>query len=218
MRSRFDEQLHLLNEEMIRMGSMIEKAIEDACQVLITRDQKACETIMGYDQAIDRKERDIESLCLRLLLMQQPVARDLRLISSALKMITDMERIGDQACDIAEIITMPVEGPLVPNPVELIKMGEEAVKMVHRAIDAFVQRNVTLANEVIRSDDIVDDLFVMVRNDLIPMMRKYPDSTMQLLDIQMIAKYLERIGDHATNIAEWVEYAVTGVHKGERLQ
>lgn len=218
MRSRFDEQLHLLNEEMIRMGSMVEQSIEDACQVLVTRDQNACQAIMHHDSEIDRKERDIETLCLRLLLMQQPVARDLRLVSAALKMITDMERIADQASDIAEIITMPVEGPLIEHPAELSRMGEAAVNMVHGAIDAFVKRDVVMAKEVIKSDDIVDDLFVMVRQDLIPMMRKYPDSTMQLLDVQMIAKYLERIGDHATNIAEWVEYAVTGIHKGERLQ
>ncbi len=218
MRTRFDEQLHLLNEEMIRMGSMIEHAIESACKVLVTRNLEESRVIMDNDENIDRQERDIETLCLRLLLMQQPVASDLRLISAALKMITDMERIGDQASDIAEIITMPVEGELVEMPGELTRMGEEAARMVRRAIDAYVQRDVHLAHEVIQADDIVDDLFVQVRRDLIPMMRQYPDASMQLLDVQMIAKYLERIGDHAVNIAEWVEYAVTGIYKGERLQ
>jgi phosphate transport system protein len=217
MRIRFDEQLHLLNEEMIRMGSMIEHSIESACQVLITRSLEDCRAIMDNDQNIDRQERDIETMCLRLLLMQQPVARDLRLISAALKMITDMERIGDQASDIAEIITMPVEGELLETPGELARMGEEAARMVRRAIDAYVKRDVHLAHEVIQADDIVDDLFVQVRRDLVPMIRQHPDASMQLLDVQMIAKYLERIGDHAVNIAEWVEYAVTGLYKGERL-
>jgi phosphate transport system protein len=132
-------------------------------------------------------------------------------------MITDMERIGDQASDIAEIITMPVEGELLETPGELARMGEEAARMVRRAIDAYVKRDVHLAHEVIQADDIVDDLFVQVRRDLVPMIRQHPDASMQLLDVQMIAKYLERIGDHAVNIAEWVEYAVTGLYKGERL-
>ena len=187
MRIRFDEQLHLLNEEMIRMGSMIEHAIESACQVLITRSLEDCRAIMDNDQNIDRQERDIETMCLRLLLMQQPVARDLRLISAALKMITDMERIGDQASDIAEIITMPVEGELLETPGELARMGEEAARMVRRAIDAYVKRDVHLAHEVIQADDIVDDLFVQVRRDLVPMIRQHPDASMQLLDVQMIA-------------------------------
>ncbi|MGI6689397.1 MAG: phosphate signaling complex protein PhoU [Christensenellales bacterium] len=218
MRLHFDEQLHLLNEEMIRMGSMIERAIENAGQVLETRDQEACRAIMAYDNEIDRQERDIETMCLRLILMQQPVARDLRLISAALKMITDMERIGDHAADIAEILTMPSTEPPVPMPPMLKSMSVEASKMVRRAIDAFVRRDVSLAHEVIRADDIVDDLFMQVRNELIVMIRDHPDSSMHLLDILMFAKYFERIGDHAVNIAEWVEYAVTGVYKGDKLQ
>jgi phosphate transport system protein len=218
MRLHFDEQLHLLNEEMIRMGSMIERAIENAGQVLETRDQEACRAIMAYDNEIDRQERDIETMCLRLILMQQPVARDLRLISAALKMITDMERIGDHASDIAEILTMPCTEPLVPMPPMLKSMSVEASKMVRRAIDAFVRRDVSLAHEVIRSDDIVDDLFMQVRNELIVMIRDHPESSTHLVDALMFAKYFERIGDHAVNIAEWVEYAVTGVYKGDKLQ
>ncbi|MHC1786114.1 MAG: phosphate signaling complex protein PhoU [Christensenellales bacterium] len=218
MRSHFDEQLHLLNEEMIRMGSLIEQMIEQACAVMLTRDQEAARAIMQSDNLVDRKEREIETLCLRLILMQQPVARDLRLVSSALKMITDMERIGDQAADISEIISMPIKGSLYVYPEQLQRMGESAGKMVHEAIDAFVSRDLTLASEVIASDDIVDGCFTQVKQELLHTMKKHPEFGIQLLDALMIAKYLERIGDHATNIAEWVEYAVTGVYKGEKLQ
>lgn len=218
MRSRFDEQLHLLNEEMIRMGSMIEQAIENAGRVLQSRNRQECLAIMDFDREIDRKERDIETLCLRLILMQQPVARDLRIISSALKMITDMERIGDHASDIAEILTMPENEPPIDYPPQLLRMAEESSVMVHRAIDAFVNRDVKLAQAVIASDDIVDDLFKEVRLELTRLMHLYPDSNMQIMDILMFAKYFERIGDHAVNIAEWVEYAVTGIYKGESLQ
>jgi len=218
MRSHFDEQLHLLNEEMIHMGSLIEQMIEQACEVIVTRDQEVARTIMQGDNQVDRKEREIETLCLRLILMQQPVARDLRLVSSALKMITDMERIGDQAADISEIITMPIKGPLYTYPDQLRRMGESAGKMVHQSIDAFVSRDVALAHEVIESDDIVDGFFTEVKQELLHTMKKHPEFGIQLLDALMIAKYLERIGDHATNIAEWVEYAVTSVYKGEKLQ
>lgn len=142
MRTRFDEQLNVLNREMIQMGSMIEQAIEQVCEVLKTHDLEAARLLVARDNEIDRKERDIEALCLRLILMQQPVARDLRLISSALKMITDMERIGDQASDIAEIITMPVDGEVLEKPEHLQAMGEEATRMVHKAVDAYVARDV----------------------------------------------------------------------------
>ena len=218
MRSRFDEQLHLLNEEMIHMGSLIEQMIEQACGLVASRDQEAARVVMQGDNQVYRKERDIEALCLRLILMQQPVARDLRLVSSALKMITDMERIGDQAADISEIISMPIKGQLYTYPDQLRRMGESAGKMVHQAIDAFVSRDVTLAHEVIESDDIVDGFFTEVKQELLHTMKKHPEFGIQLLDALMIAKYLERIGDHATNIAEWVEYAVTGLYKGEKLQ
>ena len=218
MRSHFDEQLHLLNEEMIHMGSLIEQMIEKACGLVASRDQEAARAVMQSDTQVDRKERDIETLCLRLILMQQPVARDLRLVSSALKMITDMERIGDQAADISEIITMPVKGALYAYPDQLRRMGESSGRMVHQAIDAFVRRDLALAHEVIESDDIVDNFFTEVKQELLHAMKKHPEFGIQLLDALMIAKYLERIGDHATNIAEWVEYAVTGIYKGEKLQ
>lgn len=222
MRSRFDEQLQKLNNEMIVMGSMIERAIECAGDLLETRNLETARILKEGDSEIDRKEREIETLCLRLILMQQPVARDLRLISAALKMITDMERIADQASDIGEILTMPVHGELVPFPPHLKQMAEETARMVHRAIDAYVARDPDLARQVMRDDDIVDDLFIQVKNDIMNLINQAGVSRskmdgMQLLDMLMIAKYFERSADHAVNIAEWVEYAVTGVHKGERL-
>jgi phosphate transport system protein len=223
MRKRFDEQLLELNKEMITMGSLIEQAIENASQVVSSRNVEAARIVIRGDMEIDRKERDIESRCLRLLLMQQPVASDLRLISAALKMITDMERIGDQAADIAEIITMPVKGELMPFPKHLQQMATETARMVHQAIDAYVTRDAALAREVIESDDVVDQLFDEVKEELLKIMNTYIKTGkhangMQLLDMLMIAKYYERSADHATNIAEWVEYAVTGHLKGELLQ
>ena len=199
------------------MGSLIEDMIDKACQVIVSRDVEMARANMASDVQVDRKERDIETLCLRLILMQQPVARDLRLVSSALKMITDMERIGDQASDICEIISMPVKGQLYVYPEQLQKMGEAAGRMVRQATDAFVKRDVDMAHAVIDSDDIVDGFFAEVKQELLHTMKKRSEYGMQLLDALMIAKYLERIGDHAVNIAEWVEYAVTGQYKGEGL-
>ena len=216
MRSRFDGQLEKLNQEMILMGTMVETAIEGACEALHDRDVRKARDIMAADPAVDRQERDIESLCLRMLLMQQPVARDLRLVSSALKMITDMERIGDQASDICEIATM---GHLrSPRPEHFASMAQAAISMVHRAIDAYVHKDIELAQQVELSDDIVDALFNDVKADLIAGLRGHPDRTEECLDLLMIAKYLERIGDHAVNIAEWVVYAITGLYKGEELK
>ncbi|NLG58176.1 MAG: phosphate signaling complex protein PhoU [Clostridiales bacterium] len=223
MRKRFDEQLLELNQEMITMGSLIEQAIEGAGRVVNDRDAEAARIIMRGDQEINRMEREIESRCLRLLLMQQPVARDLRLISAALKMITDMERIGDQSADIAEIITMPITGEPLPFPRQLQQMSRETAQMVRRAVDAYVTRDDALAREVIAHDDEVDRLFDEVKKELIRYLNrpaKAPSQSegMQLLDMLMIAKYFERSADHATNIAEWVEYAVTGEYKGGTLQ
>ena len=222
MRRRFDEQLLTLNKEMITMGSLIEQAVESASAVVASRDTEAARIVIRGDLEIDRKEREIESICLRLLLIQQPVASDLRLISAALKMITDMERIGDQAADIAEIITMPVQGDPMPFPKHLQQMAKETSGMVHRAIDAYVTRDAELARQVEENDDVVDKLFVEVKEELLNIMNTHIKTGkhangMQLLDMLMIAKYFERSADHATNIAEWVEYAVTGLHKGEMV-
>ena len=218
MRSHFDDQLNKLNEEMIHMGILIEQSIERASALLVSRDAEEARLLAGSDDPVDRKQREIETLCLRLILMQQPVARDLRLISSALKMITDMERIGDQASDIAEIMTIPIKGPRFEFPRQMQAMGQAAGLMVRQAVDAFVQRDVDMANQVIQSDDAVDALFYETKEELLRVMRKHTEYGMQLLDALMVAKYLERIADHAVNIAEWVEYAVSGVYKGERLQ
>ncbi len=216
MKNRFDEQVEILNAQMIEMGAMIETTIEDACEALQTADLTRARAIIEADSAVDRKEREIESLCLRMLLTRQPVAHDLRVVSSALKMITDMERIGDHAADISEIVTFMAYSARQPE--HFGAMASAAIDMVHRAIDAYVRRDVALAREVIQSDDIVDDLFVDVRKELIEMLAADASVGSEALDLLMIAKYFERIGDHATNIAEWVEYSVTGLYKGEVLQ
>ena len=216
MRSRFDEQLALLNKEMIEMGALCEEVIALASKALTEADPELAKKVGPLDAEIDQKERNIESLCLKLLLQQQPVARDLRTISAALKMITDMERIGDQASDICEIATM---GHLrSPRPEHFASMAQAAISMVHRAIDAYVHKDIELAQQVELSDDIVDALFNDVKADLIAGLRGHPDRTEECLDLLMIAKYLERIGDHAVNIAEWVVYAITGLYKGEELK
>jgi phosphate transport system protein len=217
MRIKFNEQMNQLNREIIQMGSMVEQAIENVCNVLSAHDVERAKTLVKGDDEIDRKEREIETLCLRIILMQQPVASDLRLVSAAMKLITDMERIGDQASDIAEIITMPVQGELLEKPPHLLTMGNSAARMVHKAVDAYVSRDLKLAGEVMESDDIVDNLFIQVKDEILNQIKKGDEASMQLLDTLMIAKYFERIADHAVNIAEWVEYAVTGLYKGEPL-
>ena len=213
MRSRFDEQLARLNQELIEMGALCEEAISLAAAALAEGDGREA-GVAALDREIDQKERDIESLCLKLLLQQQPVARDLRQISAALKMITDMERIGDQAEDIAEIITF-LGGRTADEHTRITRMAKATTQMVTDSIDAFVRQDVSIAERVIRSDDIVDDCFVEVKNSLISMIAANPQEGEFALDLLMIAKYFERIGDHATNIAEWVVFSVTGVHKTE---
>ncbi len=212
MRSRFEEQLTRLNAELIDMGTLIEHAIVESTQALAVRDVVRARTVIALDRDVDQKEREIESLCLKLLLQQQPVARDLRFISAALKMITDMERIGDPAADVAEIVTMLSAGHEGAFP-QIQEMGGETVKMVRGAIDAFVRRDLTLAEWVIDMDDKVDGLFVAAKDALIELLRRDAGAGELALDLLMISKYLERIGDHAVNIAEWVVFAITGVHK-----
>ena len=208
MRSKFDEQLAELNEELIRMGALCENVIAMSAKALLDGDMELANKAAEYDSEIDQKERDIETLCMKLILQQQPVARDLRTISAALKMITDMERIGDQSADIAEIVTMAH----ITASDETLHSGEMAravIKMVTESIDAFVKRDVVLAHSVIAYDDVVDGLFDAVKRALTE--RFQAGGEMEYaLDLLMIAKYFERIGDHATNIAEWVLYSVTG--------
>lgn len=213
MRKGFDAQLQALNTELIEMGALIEHAIQSSVEALVGQDAGKARRAIAFDHEVDQKEKDIESLCLKLLLQQQPVARDLRLISAALKMITDMERIGDQSADISEIVIYLSEAPYI-KPLELLpSMAAATMGMVTRSIDAFVRRDLGLAQAVIRSDDVVDDLFCAVRQELTDLIRASPDNGPQALDFLMIAKYFERIGDHAVNIAEWVVYSITGVHK-----
>ena len=214
MRNRFDEQLHTLNHELLEMGALIERAIRSATDALVKQDVEAALQAIAADKEVDQAERDIESLCLKLLLQQQPVARDLRLISSALKMITDMERIGDQASDIAELVIYLSKEPYRKELKHLPQMAENAIRMVTGALDAYVRKDVALAREVIGMDDTIDALFVTVKDELIALIRNDASAGSQAIDLLMIAKYYERIGDHAQNIAEWVEYALTGKHKG----
>lgn len=211
MRSRFDEQLELLNVELIRMGALCEDAIAYASRTLLGEANLA-EQVYKTDREIDQKERDIENLCMRLLLKQQPVASDLRLVSSALKMISDMERIGDQASDIAEISSF-IQAREVESNLHIRDMAEATIRMVTQSIDSFVKKDLQIAQEVIRYDDVVDDLFNKVKEELIGLIAQDSQAGEFCIDMLMIAKYFERIGDHATNIAEWVEFSITGVHK-----
>lgn len=214
MRNRFDEQLFELNREIIDMGAMCEEAIASAAEALIDGNLKLAGKVKANGAAIDQMERDIEGRCMKLLLHQQPVARDLRQISAALKMITDMERIGDQAEDIAEIVIF-LDGRTMDG-VDLIgEMADATIKMVASSVDAFVKKDVELAKKVIDQDDVVDDYFSRVKKGIISLIAGNHADGEFALDLLMISKYLERIGDHATNIAEWVIYAVTGTHKGE---
>ena len=210
MRNRFDRQLSTLNDELIEMGSMIEKSIETAIKALVNQD---VDLARHADEEIDRQERIIEDLCLKLLLQQQPVAKDLRLISSALKMITDMERIGDHASDISEITIALADQPYIKKLEHIQQMAKETMIMLVGSIEAFVDKDLEKANEVIKRDDVVDDLFDKVKKELIQMIHENADKGEQAADLLMVAKYMERIGDHATNISEWVIFSITGEHK-----
>ena len=212
MRNRIDEQLMQLNRELIEMGARCEEAISVASESLLANDKQLASKVAPLDSEIDRKERTIESLCLKLLLQQQPVARDLRQISAALKMITDMERIGDQAEDIAEIICS-IEVHPAGNSRLLQEMADATIKMVTESVDAFVKNDIIIAKKVIEDDDIVDSYFDQIKQKLIASIANDPDNGEFAIDILIIAKYFERIGDHAVNIAEWVIFSVTGEHK-----
>jgi phosphate transport system protein len=211
MRNKFDEQLELLKTNMIQMGALCESAIANATKALIQGDLELAKKAIAADEEIDQKEREIESLCLKLLLQQQPVARDLRQISSALKMITDMERIGDQAADISEI-TMLANIKAADDTSHIADMAEATIKMVTDSIDAYVRQDLELARAVINYDDVVDDLFNQIKSEMIKLISDDSGNGEFAIDLMMIAKYFERIGDHATNIAEWVEFSITGRH------
>ena len=211
MRNKFEEQLEKLHVEMIQMGALCEDAISAAAEALIHNDASLAAAAEEAEREIDQKERDIESLCLKLLLQQQPVARDLREISAALKMISDLERIGDQAADIAEMtsyVHLPEGNPAFHVP----DMARAVIRMVTDSVDSFVKHDLALARQVCTADDQVDELFTQVRRELVDMISADASYGEQGLDLLMVAKYLERIGDHATNVAEWVEYSITGIH------
>ncbi|MDD3239642.1 MAG: phosphate signaling complex protein PhoU [Lachnospira sp.] len=213
MRNRFDKQLEQLNNELIEMGSMIEKAIEMAIKALVEQNVELANQAIEFDNEIDRQEREIENLCLKLLLQQQPVAKDLRQISSALKMITDMERIGDHAADISEITIAMSGAPYIKKLEHIQQMAKETMVMLVGSIEAFVNKDLEQAKKVIGQDDIVDHLFDMVKTELIGMIHENVEAGEQASDLLLVAKYMERIGDHATNISEWVIFSITGSHQ-----
>ena len=213
MRNRFDKELENLNNEISEMGTMIISAIENSVCALINQDMSTVKVVNELENEIDRMEKVIESHCMRLLIQQQPVASDLRLIETALKMITDMERIGDNAEDIAEIVKYFENKRFIKDLVHIPKMAEVTISMVKRSVEAFVNKDKDLALQVCYDDDIVDDLFITIKTELIEMIGKDSNNGEQAIDFLMIAKYLERIGDHAQNIAEWVIFAITGEHK-----
>ena len=213
MRRKYDEQLKQLGDMLVEMGALIETAISMATHALKTQDIAEAKQAIAYDKEVDQKEKEIEQLCLKLLLQQQPIATDLRLISAALKMITDMERIGDQSADIAEIAIMLAGTPYIKKLEHIPQMAEATVKMVSDSIDAFVAKDLELAISVIEHDDVVDELFDTIKFELVELIRKDKNNVEQAMDFLMIAKYFERIGDHAVNIAEWVVFSMTGKHK-----
>lgn len=210
MREKFERQLAQLNDELIHMGSMIEQAIEMAISALVKQDGEKAKKTIAFADEIAQKEKDIENMCFKLLMSQQPVAGDLRRVSSALKMVTDMKRIGDFAGDISEITLNLLKQEYIKKLDHLCKMASETTVMVINSVEAFVQKDVILAGEVIKSDDIVDELFNTVKDELIDIISKQPENGSQATDLLMVAKYFERIGDHAENIAQWVIFSVTG--------
>ena len=214
MRNRFDRQLEELNEMLIHMGELCETAIEEATGALEGHDIARAKAVITADSEIDQMEKEIENLCLKLLLQQQPVARDLRRISAALKMITDMERIGDQTSDIAEIIISSKWEKMDENLDKLTAMATGVSKMVRNSVTAYVEKDLELARTVMKDDDEIDDYFDEIRDQMIQLIREADSRDgRKIFDLIMVTKYLERIGDHATNIAEWVEFSITGVHK-----
>lgn len=215
MRELFQKQLEALHVMLIEMGALCEQVIERTYKVILSEDKQAAAEIIEKDSVIDLKEREIESSCLKLLLHQQPVASDLRQVSAALKMITDMERIGDQAADIADIVKTSKNLKAAAAATKLGEMAKATMRMVTESIDSFVKQDLDIARKVIESDDDVDALFLEIKHQLAAEMADDVQKRERTLDILMIAKYYERIGDHATNIAEWVEFAITGEHRKE---
>lgn len=208
MRRKFDEQLLELNKEMIEMGNIIILSIKNAIEALVARDENMAKAIMESDAEVDHLQKKIEGICFNLLIQQQPVARDLRTVTAAMKMVTDMERIGDHAADISEMTILMGQNSQIDKFEHISQMATETMIMLNHSIEAYVEKNVIKAKEVIDHDDIVDDLFVEAKKDVIELILNSPSEGEGATDILMIAKYFERIGDHATNIAEWVIYSL----------
>ena len=213
MRKNFLNLLRQLNESLSDMGALIESAIANAVQILKNGDVSLLETSNGYEDEINAKEKDIENLCIKIILHEQPVADDLRLVSSALKIITDMERIGDNALDIANVSKKLYEKEIHFEPDSIIKMAEETIKMVGNSITAYINKDMETVKSVIEADDIVDDLFDDFMKELSENFAKHQINIMPQMELLLIAKYFEKISDHAVNIAEWTEFAMTGERK-----
>ena len=212
MRNQFDRQLNTLNGELIQMGHMVEQAIEHAIEAMVHQDAEKARENMEFDAEVDQQEKDIETLCMKLLMKQQPVARDLRLISAALKMITDMERIGDQAADISELALCLVNEKELPMMDRMKQMSQECMLMVMKALEAFVAKDIEMAKKVIARDDVIDAMFDDTKKEVIELIQNHGAGAEVATDLLMVAKYFERIGDHATNIAEWVIFSINGTH------
>jgi len=217
MRERYREQMRFLNNSLIEMGGIIEHNITMVVKAMKGQNTELAQQVIANAEEISTKEKEIEHLCLKLLLTQQPVAKDLRMVSAALKIITDMDRIGDQSADIAENTILLADTTYIKELIHIPQMAEATIKMVKDAIDAFVRKDVALAVSVINYDDIVDDLFITIRNDLTLLIKQNVDNCEQAFDLMMIAKYFERIGDHAVNIAKWVVFSLTGMHRYDLL-
>lgn len=208
MRKRFDEQLNELGKEMQAMGMMVEESIQKAIEALLRQDVELARSVMEADALVDQKQKEIETICFTLLMQQQPVASDLRTISAALKMVTDMERIGDHAADISEMTVHLAHEPYIKNLDYIRQMASETMWMLIQSIEAYVEKDVKKANGVIAHDDIVDRLFAETKEELIELIHKDKNNGEQATDLLMVAKYFERIGDHATNLAEWVIFSI----------
>ena len=212
MRDYYNKQLSELEKMMCDMGQMIETAIENAMTALLEKDQEKAKEIIQNDEKVDHQQKKIEDLCMQLLLSQQPVATDLRQISSAIKMVTDMERIGDHAADISEITLQLTQSGYPHDLTEVKKMAKETTNMLKDSLDAYIEKNAQKAVKVIHQDDVVDDYFSRIKKEIIRQINESSEGGEQEADLLMIIKYLERIGDHATNIAEWVLFYITGEH------
>ena len=214
MRSKFDEQLNQLNKEMMNMGVMIDESIQKAIKALMKQDVDLATEIMTADEEVDRQQKKIEQICFNLLIQQQPVARDLRMITAAMKMVTDMERIGDHAADISEMTVVMADHPYQLNLGSVNRMASETTVMLIQSIEAYIEKDISKAKKVIERDDVVDGLFDQLKSEIIEMIHSKPEEAEQTADMLMVGKYFERIGDHATNIAEWVIFSLEEKSRG----